>query len=125
WSAGKLGVEDELLGLEAETAAFSGRVKVARELSRRATDSAERAGEKKIPASYYSDSSLREALFGNLDEARRRADSALARSSGRDVQFGAALAYAYAGNSSRGQALTDDLGKRFPEDTIAQFNYLP
>ncbi|MGA8143655.1 MAG: protein kinase [Candidatus Acidiferrales bacterium] len=125
WSAGKLGVEDQLLGLESETAAFSGRMKVARELSRRAADSAERAGEKETSASYYSDSSLREALFGNLDEARRRADSALARSSGRDVQFGAALAYAYAGDSSRGQALTDDLGKRFPEDTTAQFNYLP
>ena len=29
------------------------------------------------------------------------------------------------GGERRAQALTDDLGKRFPEDTIVQFNYLP
>ena len=47
------------------------------------------------------------------------------RSAGRDVQYGAALALAYAGNDERAQALTDDLGKTFPEDTLVQFNYLP
>jgi predicted Zn-dependent protease len=47
------------------------------------------------------------------------------RSAGRDAQYGAALALAYAGDDARAQALTDDLGKRFPEDTIVQFNYLP
>ncbi len=36
-----------------------------------------------------------------------------------------ALALAYAGDDERAQTLTDDLGKRFPEDTIVQFNYLP
>jgi predicted Zn-dependent protease len=41
------------------------------------------------------------------------------------VQYGAALAFAYAGDDKRAQALTDDLGKRFPEDTVAQFNYIP
>jgi hypothetical protein len=47
------------------------------------------------------------------------------RSAGRDVQYGAALALAYAGDDGRAQALTGDLDKRFPEDTIVQFNYLP
>jgi hypothetical protein len=47
------------------------------------------------------------------------------RSSGRDVQYGAALAFAYRGDVARAQALTEDLGKRFPEDTIVQFNFLP
>jgi predicted Zn-dependent protease len=41
------------------------------------------------------------------------------------VQYGAALALAYAGDDARARALTDDLGKKFPEDTIVQFNYLP
>ena len=39
---GKPGVEDGLLGMEADTAAYSGRLKDAREFSRRAMDSAER-----------------------------------------------------------------------------------
>ena len=64
-------------------------------------------------------------MFGNTDEARRRATLAMGLSAGRDVQYGAALALAYAGEDGRAQALTDDLGKRFPEDTLVQFNYLP
>ena len=88
-------------------------------------DSAERAQEKEAAATYSALSGLREALFGNADEARRRATSAMARSTGRDVQYGAALALAYAGDNGRAQVLTDDLSKRFREDTIVQFNYLP
>lgn len=48
----------------------------------------------------------------------------MAHSIGRDVQYGAALALAYAGDDKQVQALTDDLGKRFPDDTVVQFNYL-
>ena len=125
WSAGKPGVEDWLLGLEADTAAYSGRLRKAREFSERAMDSADRAEEKEAAATYSAGSGLREALFGNADEARRRSALAIQRSAGRDVQYGAALALAYAGNDERPQALTDDLGKRFPGDTIVQFNYLP
>jgi len=36
-----------------------------------------------------------------------------------------ALALAYAGDAGQAQALADDLGNRFPEDTVVQFNYLP
>jgi predicted Zn-dependent protease len=32
---------------------------------------------------------------------------------------------AYAGHNEPAQALGDDLGKRFPEDTIVQFNHVP
>jgi eukaryotic-like serine/threonine-protein kinase len=124
-SAGQSGVEDKLLSLEAESAAYSGRLRDAREFSRRAVDSAERAGEKETAATYYAMSGLREALFGNADDARRRASLAIARSTGLDVQYGAALALAYAGDEGRAQTLTGDLGKRFPENTIWQFNYLP
>ena len=124
-SADQPGVEDELLSLEADTAAYAGRLKDAREFSRRAIDSAERSGEKETAATYFALSGLREALFGNLDEARRHADLAMGRSTGRDVQYGAALAFAYAGDDGRAQALADDMGKRFPEDTLVRFNYLP
>jgi eukaryotic-like serine/threonine-protein kinase len=125
WSARKLGVEDVLLVNEADTAAYSGRLKEAREFSRRAMDSAERSGEKETAATYSVASGLREALFGNADEARRRATFALGRTAGRDVQYSAALALAYAGDMGRAQTLTDDLGRRFPESTIVQFKYLP
>ena len=124
-SAGKPGPEDELFGMAADTAAYSGRLRDAREFSHRAVDSAERAEEKEAAATYSALSSLREALFGNAEEARRRATLAIGRSAGRDVQYGAALALAYAADDKRAQTLADDLGKTFPEDTIVQFNFLP
>ncbi len=46
-------------------------------------------------------------------------------SDGIDVQYGAALALAYAGDTGRAKDLTEGLDKRFPEATIVQFNYLP
>jgi eukaryotic-like serine/threonine-protein kinase len=125
WAAGKPGIEDVLLALEADTAAYSGRLGEAREFSQRAMASAERAEEKEVAASYEAEAALWEALFGNAAEARQRAAAALALSTGRDVQYGAALATALAGNAARAQALADDLGKRFPENTVVQFNYLP
>ncbi len=124
-SEGKLGTEDGLLGLEAETAGYFGKLKDAREFSRRAQESAERAQEKEAAALYVALSALREGLFGNAEEARRRAASALGRSTAREVQYAAALALAYAGDDSKARALTDDLAKRLPEDTLVQFSYLP
>ena len=50
---------------------------------------------------------------------------ALKLSSGRDLQYFAALAFAYTRDDTRAKTLADDLDKRFPEDTIVQFNYLP
>lgn len=124
-STGRSGIEDELLGLEAESTAYSGRLRDARELSHRAVDSADRAGEEETAATYYAMSGLREALFGNADDARRRARLAIGRSTSVDVQYGAALALAYAGDERQAQALTDDLEKQFAENTIWRFSYLP
>jgi serine/threonine protein kinase/Flp pilus assembly protein TadD len=124
-ATGLPGWEDQMLALEADTVAYSGRLKDARELSRRAMDTAERAGEKDPPAMYLATSGLREAWFGNADEARRRVTLALKRSASRDVLYFAALALAYSREDARARALADDLDKSRPEDTIVQFNYLP
>jgi predicted Zn-dependent protease len=88
-------------------------------------DSAKAGGEKDATAIYSGTSALREAWFGNTGEARRRATFALKLSTGRDLQYFAALAFAYARDDARAKALADDLDKSFPEDTIVQFNYLP
>jgi serine/threonine protein kinase len=124
-AAGKPGIEDTLMANEADTAAFYGRLKTAREFSRQAVDSAERADKKEAGATHLAISALREALFGNADEARRGADLAIEHSAGVDVQYGSALALAYAGDYGRAQKLIDRLGQKFPEATIVQFNYLP
>jgi serine/threonine protein kinase/Tfp pilus assembly protein PilF len=124
-SVGTPGVEDWLLGLEADTAAYSGRLRAAREFSHQAMDSAQRAGEEEAAATYSAGSGLREALFGYADAARRRASLAMKRRAGHDVQCVSALALAYAGDDRQAQALTAGLAQSFPEATIVQYNYLP
>ena len=57
--------------------------------------------------------------------AREHASKTLAESNGRDAQYVAALALALIGDSERARSLADDLEKRFPEDTVVRFNYLP
>src|SRR5229473_631437 len=124
-AAGKAGDQDLLFALEADTAAYFGHLGKAREFSRRAADSAEREGQKETAAGYYAVSALREALFGDPAKTRQDATVAKGRSRGRDVDYGVALALAYAGDASQAQAFADDLSKRFPEDTVVRFNYLP
>jgi serine/threonine protein kinase/tetratricopeptide (TPR) repeat protein len=125
WSTSRPGVEDWFLAYEADTAAYSGRLRKSRELSSRAIASAKRAEEKEVAASYGMVAALREALFGNEDETRRRAVSAFEISKGRDVQYRAALSFGQIGDAVRAKALADGLGTNYPEDTIVQFNYLP
>jgi predicted Zn-dependent protease len=125
WTAGKPGIEDVLLGQEADTSAYYGRLANAREFSRRAVASAARAELKETAANHEADIALIEALMGNKVEAQEQANLALRHSTGRDVQYGAALALALAGNSNRARSLADDLARRFPHDTLVQFNYLP
>jgi serine/threonine protein kinase/tetratricopeptide (TPR) repeat protein len=117
--------EDFILGADADTAAYSGRLRQARELSVRVIAAAERAEGNELAALYAAQAATREALFGNATEARQRAAAALALSTARDVQGRAALALALAGDAGRAQSLADDLGKRYPEDTTVQFNFLP
>jgi eukaryotic-like serine/threonine-protein kinase len=129
WAMGQPGVEDALLAAEADVAAYYGQLSKARNFSRQAVASAIKADEKETASGYEADAALREALFGNLAESRQRATAALTLASPRDVEYGVALALLLAGANKDSQAqvtkLMDDLARRFPEDTVVQFNYLP
>jgi tetratricopeptide (TPR) repeat protein len=125
WAVGKPGAENIMLASKADTSAYSGRLREARDLSRRAMDSAGRADLKEAAASYAARSALWEALFGNSEEARRSADMAMQHSTDQGVQFSAALALAYARDDRRTQTLIADLEQRFPESTITLSNFLP
>jgi len=125
WFADKPAVEHVLLALQANTAAYDGEVRQARNLYNRAIASAKGADEKEVAATDEGIASLREALFGNAVEARQRAAAALQVSKGQEPEYASALALALSGDVHRAEALADDLNKHFPEDTLVQFNYLP
>jgi eukaryotic-like serine/threonine-protein kinase len=121
---GKPGFEDEILGFESDTNAYVGQFAKARELTRRASGSAQRADEKEAAAYYEADSAVREALVGNMSQAKQQARAALALSTGSAVEAVSA-ALGLAGDAPQSTRLAADLAKRFPEDTIVQFDYLP
>ena len=122
---GKPGFEDVMLDTESDTAAYAGQFSKARELTRRASESAQRADEKETAAAYVAESAWREALVGNMSQAKQQAQAALALSTGRDVEAISAFALGVAGDSAQAGRLAADLAKRFPEDTVAQSIYLP
>jgi tetratricopeptide (TPR) repeat protein len=120
--------EYESLGysLESDTEAYGGRLKRARELTRRAVDSAMRSDNKEGGAIGLAIAAQREAAYGNPGEARQAAEAALKlASAGQGVESEATLALALAGDTARAASLAQDLAKRFPLDTQMQRLWLP
>jgi hypothetical protein len=110
---------------EGPVLAYSGHLQQARAMSRRAVDLARQGGRLERAAQHEAGAALREAFFGNAAEARSRARAALALSKGQVVEYGAAFAVALAGDPAQSTMIADDLAKRFPEDTIVKFSFLP
>jgi eukaryotic-like serine/threonine-protein kinase len=125
WLAGKPGVEDWVLSIEADTAAYDGQLAKARELSRQAVESAERAGTKDLAALWEAKVALSDAEFGESIEAQRAAGKALSLSSGSDVELLTALALARAGEATQAEKVTQKLNQAHPLDTFIQRYWLP
>ena len=119
------GVADWISNSEGFVLAYSGHLEAARKMSQLAADLARKTERRETEALYEADAAVREALFGNVSTARQRAVDALELSKSRDVAYGVGFALALSGDSSRSQVLTEDLSRRFPEDTRVQFTYVP
>jgi eukaryotic-like serine/threonine-protein kinase len=122
---GKPGPEDVLLALQADTEAWYGRLKNARELTRGAMESAEHSEAKETAATYQAAAALREVESGNPERARIEADAAVKLAPDRDVRSMAALALARAGDMAGAERLAAELNKTFPLDTMVQRYWLP
>jgi len=126
WFAGQPEVENCGLALASDTEAYAGRVGRARELNKRAADSAVRADSKEGGAIYLGSAALQQAAYGNVTEARQSAAAALKLvPTSQGVEVEAALAFAMAADTARAESLAQDLGKRFPLDTQIQSLWLP
>ena len=122
---GKPSVEDMIANHQGLVQAYAGHLRQARKFSRQAVDLAQQAGEAERTALYLDGAAIREALFGNMAEAKQSAKAALNISNARDVEYGAAFALALSGDAPHAQALADDIEKRFPEDTGVRISYAP
>jgi eukaryotic-like serine/threonine-protein kinase len=125
WFAGKP-EENFGLSLASDTEAYAGHLGKARELTKRAVDSAIRADSKENGAIWQAIAAQREAVYGSPAEARQSAAEALKLvPNSQGVEVESALAFALAGDTARADSLAQDLGKRFPLDTQMQSLWLP
>lgn len=126
WSVGKEGGEDALLALQADTEAYEGHVKKARELSLRAVQAAQGAKLSEPAAIWEGIAALREAAYGNLREARTGADKALELAPrSRDTQTLVSLVLTRTGDLRRSQSMLDDLAAANVSNTVVQGAWLP
>jgi eukaryotic-like serine/threonine-protein kinase len=126
WFAGKPEYENFGLALASDTEAYAGHLGQARELTRRAADSAVHNDSKEGGAIWQENAALREAAFGNAPEARRTAAAGLKLApASQGVEVEAALAFAISGDAARAESLAKDLNRRYPLDTQVQSLWLP
>jgi eukaryotic-like serine/threonine-protein kinase len=122
-SAANEDANSALLAMDADTAAYRGDLKKAREISRRSVAIAKPHAAESA-AMYANLAALREAVYGNAAEARKWIVTD-APSAARDVQAGAAMALVFAGDAMRSAKIANDLERNFPDDLVVQRNFLP
>jgi len=125
WLDGKQ-AENNGLSLQSDTEAYFGHLSKARELTRRAVDSATQADSKETGAVWLENAAIREAAFGNVAAAKKTAAAGRKldpESAG--VSAEAALAFAMAGDSTQSNSLAQGLNQRYPSHTQMQSLLLP
>jgi eukaryotic-like serine/threonine-protein kinase len=114
------------LALAADTEAYYGRLGSARELVKRAVESAVRADSKENAGAWLENMALYEASIGNREEARQKAAEGLRLAPGsQGVNSEAALAFAMAEENAQAEALAKELNSQHPLDTQVQSLWLP
>lgn len=126
WFAAKPDVAHFGLSLASDTEAYAGHLSKGRALTTQAVNFAIQADSKENAAIWWENAALREAAFGNREEAKRDAAEGLKLAPDRqDVKVAAALAYAIAGDTTRTRPLAEALSQQYPLDTQMQSLWLP
>jgi len=125
WAAGRPNEEDQMINLYADTQAYYGRLGKARDLARRASDSAVRSDAKETGAQWLAYQGLREAELGNVAAARQGVARALALAPGRDVKVLSALALARSGETAQSETILEALQKSEPTNTYLKVYWFP
>ncbi len=112
--------------LAADSQAYFGHLNKAKELTRRAVDSAIQTDSKESGGIWLGLSAQRESVYGNSKAGLQAAAAAMKLApESVGVEAENALAFAMAGDTAEAQSLSQDLGKRFPLDTQVQSQWLP
>lgn len=126
-AAGTVGKPEEygMLFDQAETKAYYGELRKARDLFRQAAETAARAHLMDNAAMITANEAMIEASFGNPAEARSETARAMALAHSRNVVWPEACALAVSGNVHQAKVFADDSVRRFPKDTLVNAVYVP
>jgi tetratricopeptide (TPR) repeat protein len=125
WAKGKENA-DYMLGAQAGVAAFFGKLQKARELNQQSAELSQRRNFREAAGATVAVEAVTEAALGNSRLARERAGAAMALAPrGVFAQVLAGDAMAISGQADQALALADDLGKRFPQDTMVNAVAVP
>jgi tetratricopeptide (TPR) repeat protein len=117
WAEGK--PSEYLLLNEAGSAAASrGQMQKAGDFMERSVQVSERHGFKETTADTQASWAVTQAEVGNVSKARELAASSSALAHGRSNLEFVAIALAMAGDANRAKSIMEDLGRRFPSDTL-------
>ncbi len=116
---------DEMLASQAGTAAWHGKLAVARELAQRASNFALHKDARETAAKYRATAALFEVEVGNLGQARADLDAATKLATNRDVRKMAPLVMAGEGDTAAAGKLSTELAQAYPTDTEIQGYWLP
>ena len=121
WANGK----PERFDWQAGSAACTGQWRKSQEFSHSAIDLAARGDTKETAARFSTEQALRGAALEDCQRAKADAEHGLKIGVGRASLPRAALALAWCGEEDQVKRLTDELIKRYPEDTVIHSIWLP
>jgi eukaryotic-like serine/threonine-protein kinase len=102
-----------------------GQRKLSRESMLKAVDSAKQHGQTELPAGQMARRSVRDAMHGFPDSARKEAAEALTMPLSRYERGSVAFTYALLGDAPQSRKILDALVKEFPDDTTIKFSIAP
>lgn len=115
----------DIVGAQAQVAAFRGRMHEARRLYNETIASATAQGFAQVASGYASQAALTEAMYGYTRQALEQGRSVIASSTAYEPQLRAAVAIALAGAPDEADAVVRRLRSVRPEDTLLHGAYLP
>ena len=124
WATSRPGVEDFILREQSETEAYYGKLGKAHELSKRAVESAIKAGAPERAAQWRANEALR-ATEVSEPRAIELAQQVLKLHPGQDAAYVMALTFANLHNATRALELSQQLNRQFPLSTLVQESELP
>jgi DNA-binding winged helix-turn-helix (wHTH) protein/tetratricopeptide (TPR) repeat protein len=117
--------EAGMLARQSVAAAYEGRTRTARDLTKRAIALALQRGSKEGASEYSAGNALWEAAYGDCGRAKETVPRTLAIARGRHALSWSALALALCGQSAGAQRLVDEMTLRFPQDSFIRTSWSP